>query len=48
MNTDSGKSPLNECIEFIENYKREGLVGDTKFLKQIIVPIFNANSRPLS
>ncbi|KKN11597.1 hypothetical protein LCGC14_1024930 [marine sediment metagenome] len=31
MNTDSEKSPLNECIEFIENYKREGLVGDTPY-----------------
>ena len=31
MNTNGKKSPLNECIHFIEKCKKEGLKGDTPY-----------------
>ena len=31
MDANSKKSPLNECIQFIEKYKKEGMTGDTPY-----------------
>jgi len=31
MNTNSEKSPLSECIKFVEKYKKEGINGDTPY-----------------
>ena len=31
MSTSGKKSPLKECIQFIEKYKKEGMKGDTPY-----------------
>ena len=31
MNTNGKKSPLSECIQFVEKYKKEGIKGDTPY-----------------
>jgi len=31
MNTNDKKTPLKECIQFIEECKKEGLKGDTPY-----------------
>ena len=31
INTNNKKSPLSECIQFVEKYKKEGIKGDTPY-----------------
>ena len=39
MNTNGKKSPLKECIQFIEKCKKKGLKGDNLIAKEMKVKV---------
>ncbi len=41
MNNNGKKSPLCECIQFVEKYKKEGITGDTPYTEGEEVENFN-------